>query len=107
VKLPEIGEDDKWIAATVAVSGGLEIIVGRRNIAVRLFSLDVKTHVAKVWREVECVVGPALGRPTGTFDLDFLGVRVGLDVVVNVPAHRDEKLIDEVLARFRFLILGG
>ena len=58
--------------------------------------------------EMKCVIGPALAsRSNGAFNFDFLLVRIGLAVVVYIPAECNEELVNEVLSDFDFLIVGG
>ena len=49
----------------------------------------------------------ALAGPDGLLDVGFLFVRIFLPFMVHVPAERDEEFVDEVFARFLFLVIGA
>jgi hypothetical protein len=108
MELLEVGEHSQWRLGVPAVADGLEVVVGGCDVTVRFLRFDKEADVAVVRGEVEGVVGAALtASRDGRLHFNFLLVGIGLLVVVHVPAQRDEELVDEVLANFGLLVVGG
>ena len=108
LELFKIVQDGDGRGTAPAVADGLEIIVGRGDVAVRFLGLDVEFHVAEIRREIKGVVGPTLRKavfPALDFDLLLEGVLLGL--VVHVPAEGEPEFVNEVVARLLFLIGRG
>ena len=91
--------------AVPPVTDGLEIIVRRGDVAKRFFGFDVEFYVTEIRREIKGIIGATLRNAVFlALDFDFLFVGVFLRVVIYVPAERDQKFVNEVAPRFRFLI---
>ena len=107
--LLEVGQHRQRRVGAVAVTQRLEMRVGAAiQVDAWFLGFHEEAHVAEVRLQVEGVVGAFLrtGDADATFDLDLLLVRIVFALVVHVPAERFPERIDEVLARFRFLVAG-
>ena len=107
MQLLEVSEHCERILAIPTVANRLEVIVCVFQLHAGLLCFDKEAHVAEVRCQRKRVVR-SLARTRlilTPFNLYLLLVRILLDLVINIPSKRLPKLIDEILARFCFLIV--
>src|SRR5882724_9218859 len=94
--------------AIPAIANGLKVIKRIIKTYMRFLCFHKESYITKIGREKSIIgaLAPFAGCHT-TFNFNFLLVRIGLCFVVDVPAQRDPKLIDEVFARVRLIVTSA
>lgn len=108
MKPGEAGQTSQRIAFVPSVANGLKVVVRGGEFAVWAFSLDNKSRISEVRAEREGIIGTSVTWPYRycMLNVNLLFKWVFLYLMVNIPAERNNELVDIVLARLGFLILG-
>ncbi|HEY2329864.1 MAG TPA: hypothetical protein VGI63_08640 [Verrucomicrobiae bacterium] len=98
----KVGQNRERGFAAPTITQCLKIIIGRTEFPVWFFGFDKKPDVMKIRCQKKSIISAALRTSFIALDFHFLFVGIFLRAVVHIPAERDEKFVNEILARLRF-----
>ena len=109
MELLEIGQNGQGRAAIPAVANGLEVALLVGDIYARFFCFDEEFNVFVFGCKIKGVVGTftAFAHGNAALDFDFLGIRISLVKMVDVPAEGGPEFIDKIKSGLPLLVVRG